>query len=61
MPDGRVTAQTDLGAAQLLRETVPLRGGLTPYARVGDLPVLALALAIAGLPVGLTRRDCHGA
>jgi apolipoprotein N-acyltransferase len=61
MPDGRVTAQTDLGAAQLLRETVPLRRGLTPYARVGDLPVLALALAIAGLPLGLARRDHHGA
>jgi apolipoprotein N-acyltransferase len=57
MPDGRVIAQTDLGAAQLLRETVPLRRGLTPYARVGDLPVLALALAVAALPLGLARRD----
>ena len=60
MPDGRVIARTDLGAAQLLRETVPLRQGLTPYARIGDLPVLALALAVAGLPLGLARRARHG-
>lgn len=60
MPDGRVIARTDLGAAQLLRETVPLRRGLTPYARIGDLPVLALALGVAGLPLGLARRARHG-
>jgi apolipoprotein N-acyltransferase len=60
MPDGRVTAQSELGAAQLLRDAVPLRRGLTPYARVGDLPVLALALAVAGLPLGLARRNRHG-
>jgi apolipoprotein N-acyltransferase len=60
MPDGRVIAQTELGAAQLLRDTVPLRRGLTPYARFGDLPVLALALGIAFAPIGLARRDRHG-
>jgi apolipoprotein N-acyltransferase len=57
MPDGRVIARTDLGAAQLLRETVPLRRGLTPYARFGDLPVLALALGMAFVPIGLARKN----
>ncbi|WP_142058343.1 apolipoprotein N-acyltransferase [Pseudonocardia kunmingensis] len=43
LPDGRVVAQTELGAPGLLRGTVPLSTGLTPYARLGDLPFLALA------------------
>jgi apolipoprotein N-acyltransferase len=43
LPDGRVVAQTELGAPGLLRETVPLYTGLTPYARWGDLPFLVLA------------------
>lgn len=55
LPDGEVVAQSELGAAALLRETVPLRTGLTPYARTGDLPVLGLALA-AVLSPALRRR-----
>ncbi|OZM80053.1 apolipoprotein N-acyltransferase [Pseudonocardia sp. MH-G8] len=43
LPDGRVVAQTELGAPGLLRETVPLYTGLTPYTRLGDLPFVALA------------------
>jgi apolipoprotein N-acyltransferase len=40
---GEVAAQSRLGTPALLREEVPLRTGLTPYARVGDLPLVALA------------------
>ena len=43
LPSGEVAAQSGLGDPALLRETVPLRTGLTPYVRTGDLPVLALA------------------
>ncbi|MHA6632034.1 apolipoprotein N-acyltransferase [Pseudonocardia sichuanensis] len=44
LPDGRVLAQTMLGAPGLLRESVPLRTGLTPYAHLGDVPFLTLAV-----------------
>ncbi len=50
LPDGRVVAQTELGAPGLLRESVPLRTGLTPYARVGDLPFLLLAVVALMAP-----------
>ncbi|WP_407343448.1 apolipoprotein N-acyltransferase [Pengzhenrongella phosphoraccumulans] len=46
LPNGTVAAQSKLGAATLLRERIPLRSGLTPYARVGDLPMITLALAV---------------
>lgn len=46
LPDGDVVARSELGAAALLRQTVPLRTGLTPYARVGDSPLIALAVAV---------------
>jgi apolipoprotein N-acyltransferase len=45
LPDGRVAAQGELGTPELLTATVPLRSGLTPYARTGDFPVL-LATAL---------------
>jgi apolipoprotein N-acyltransferase len=45
-PDGALAAVSDLGEEALLDETVPLRTGLTPYARVGDLPVIMLALGL---------------
>ncbi len=45
LPDGEIAAHSQLGAPALLREPVPLRTGLTPYARVGDPPLVALALA----------------
>lgn len=53
-PDGTVLAQSGLGDPALLRETVALRTGLTPYARTGDTPVLAAAALALLLP--LTRR-----
>lgn len=60
-PDGRVVAQTDLGGPGLLRETVPLRTGLTPYARLGDLPFLALAgLALLAPALGGELRRRRG-
>ncbi|MDT0275589.1 apolipoprotein N-acyltransferase [Blastococcus goldschmidtiae] len=46
LPSGQVIARSELGTAALLSETVPLRVGLTPYARFGDLPVIALAAVI---------------
>jgi apolipoprotein N-acyltransferase len=59
LPDGRVSARSELGAPALLRERVPLRTGLTPFARLGDAPVLALAAALillATSPRLLARR-----
>ena len=56
LPDGEVVARTDLGAAALLREQVPLRTGLTPYARAGDLPAVALALLVVSFAVASARR-----
>jgi apolipoprotein N-acyltransferase len=61
-PDGQVLVQSDLGATEVIQATVDRRTGLTPYARLGDLPfvglaVLALAAAwarpsAAGRPAG---------
>ena len=56
LPDGEVVAQTDLGAAALLREQVPLRTGLTPFARTGELPMLTLAVGVSLLALALARR-----
>lgn len=56
LPDGSVRARTDLGAAAMLREQVPLRTGLTPYARAGDLPVIALAVLAVSLAAARGRR-----
>lgn len=44
--NGDVVAVSDLGDEALLRENVPLRTGLTPYARVGDAPIALLAVAL---------------
>jgi apolipoprotein N-acyltransferase len=40
---GRVLDRSVLGRPQLLRATVPLRRGFTPYDHLGDLPYLLLA------------------
>jgi apolipoprotein N-acyltransferase len=50
LPDGQVVAQTALGAPGLLRESVPLRTGLTPYARLGDVPFVTLAALVLVAP-----------
>jgi apolipoprotein N-acyltransferase len=55
LPDGQVRAHSQLGAPALLRERVPLRTGLTPFAQFGEIPMLALASALMLLPK-LTRR-----
>lgn len=41
-PDGRVVQQSGLSTAEVLAASVPLKTGLTTYARTGDGPVLAL-------------------
>lgn len=48
-PDGRVVVRSALGAAQVLVETVGMRRDVTPYVRLGDGPVIALAVAVVGL------------
>jgi apolipoprotein N-acyltransferase len=61
LPTGEVVARSDLGTASVLSETVPLRTGLTPYARVGDLPVVILAAALlVGAGARRTRRWASG-
>jgi apolipoprotein N-acyltransferase len=51
---GRVQARTTLGRRQVLHRTVALRDGTTVYTRIGDLPVLVLALA--GLALARLRK-----
>lgn len=46
LPDGQVRARSELGAPALLRESIPLRTGLTPFAHVGDAPPVILAVAL---------------
>lgn len=55
LPDGEVVARTDLGAAAVLREQVPLRTGLTPFARTGDLPTVTLAGLVVALAAARQR------
>ena len=44
--DGHIVALSELGSAAMLRERAELRSGLTPYARLGDIPALAIAVAM---------------
>lgn len=46
LPDGQVVATSRLGQPAVLAAEVPLRTGLTPYARSGDAPALALAVIL---------------
>jgi apolipoprotein N-acyltransferase len=57
LPDGRVVELSRLGEPAVLREQVPLRVGMTPYARWGDVPLVVLALvALVAAPfVGVVR------
>lgn len=51
-PDGRVVAQSELSAPEVLTASIPLRTGLTMYVRTGDGPaltVVALALLVGPL------------
>ena len=56
LPDGTVVGHSGLGEPALLRTVVPLRTGLTPYARVGDLPVVGVAALALLVPVLRGRR-----
>lgn len=60
LPSGQILARSELGTAALLSETIPLRTGLTPYARFGDLPVIALTILILAWPA-FRRRPRQGA
>lgn len=52
--EGRVRARTVLSEQTVLARTVRLRSGLTPYARAGDLPLLAVSLLLLGSAWALT-------
>lgn len=56
LPNGTVLQRSEIGQPALLRATVPLRIGLTPYARVGDLPIVVLAAAALVAGRWLRRR-----
>jgi apolipoprotein N-acyltransferase len=53
---GQVLQRSVLGRRQVLRATVPLRRGFTPYDHLGDLPVLLLALLALALGWWRQRR-----
>ena len=48
-PDGRVVAQSGLASPALLRASVSLRDGDTPYATVGQIPLLVVAAVVVAL------------
>jgi apolipoprotein N-acyltransferase len=54
-PDGRVRQMTDLGEREVVYQRVPLRTGLTPYARFGDWPVLLVTALLLVIPSGRWR------
>jgi apolipoprotein N-acyltransferase len=54
---GQVLQRSVLGRRQVLRATVPLRRGFTPYDHLGDLPVLLLALLALALGWWRQRRS----
>jgi len=57
-PTGRLVAQSGLGGPAVLQGTVPLRTGTTVYSRVGDAPMLVLALlTLAFAWLGALRRS----
>jgi apolipoprotein N-acyltransferase len=50
-PDGAVTARAPQFEPAVLKASVQPRTGLTPYARAGNWPVLALAALMAAVAV----------
>jgi len=54
---GMVLQQTALSVPAVLRATVPLRDGLTLYARFGDLPTILLALFSVAFGWAVAYRD----
>ncbi len=55
-PDGTVHSVTELGVAQVLTGEVRRRAGVTPYVRVGDLPIVLVALIVLALGSTQARR-----
>jgi apolipoprotein N-acyltransferase len=55
-PDGGVVARATEFAPQVLRGQFTPRQGATPYLATGNLPVLALAMALLVLPLGRALR-----
>jgi apolipoprotein N-acyltransferase len=56
-PDGGVVARATEFAPQVLRGQFTPRQGATPYLATGNLPVLALAIALLVLPLGRALRS----
>ena len=49
-PDGKIVSQAPLFTATVLTENITPMGGMTPYARLGDKPVIyGMVLALLGL------------
>lgn len=55
-PDGDVVERSALGERAVLRASVPLQSGLTPYASFGDAPVIVVAAVLMVVPVLLRAR-----
>jgi apolipoprotein N-acyltransferase len=56
-PAGRLIARSGLGGSAVLQGTLPLRSGTTWYSRVGDGPILVIALLLLMLAwLGALRR-----
>jgi apolipoprotein N-acyltransferase len=53
---GEIQARAPEYEASVLRATVEPRTGLTPYARMGNWPIIVLALVFAGLGAYVKRR-----
>jgi len=56
-PRGRVRARSDLGRRQVIQLRVARRSGQTPYTRLGDGPVVLIALLLLASAWALSRRD----
>jgi apolipoprotein N-acyltransferase len=60
-PQGTVLDRTGVSEAAVLRRAVAIRTGETWYVRVGDKPVVAVAMAVLALSLVLARRDDRAA
>jgi apolipoprotein N-acyltransferase len=58
-PDGEVTARAPQFVPAVLKSTVQPRTGLTPYARVGNWPVLSGCLLLCVAAIAMARRRPH--
>ncbi|MCX7099864.1 MAG: apolipoprotein N-acyltransferase [Methylococcales bacterium] len=58
-PDGKITSQLPLFTATVLTDSITPMGGMTPYARLGDRPVL-IALMLSLVACCLLTRNRRG-